>query len=189
MLGYAYTVQYEQGGFEEELLLSSLTVSSKRAVEDFKGIVVGGININNLRYADDTALLAENESDLQDLLTAVNTEGERYGMNINVSTTKVTVISKNEVIPVANISLNGTVLQQVSNVVYLGHMITSDGKCETEIKRRIEIARGVFENMSKIFTSRNIKGCQRLVRCYVWSTLLYGVETWSVSKSAVKKLE
>eukprot|EP00112_Aurelia_sp_Birch-Aquarium-sp1_P000311 Seg1027.2 transcript_id=Seg1027.2/GoldUCD/mRNA.D3Y31 product="putative transposon-derived protein F52C9.6" protein_id=Seg1027.2/GoldUCD/D3Y31 len=76
-------------------------------------------------------------------------------------------------------------------MVYLGQMVTEDGKNETEIKRRIEIARSAFHNMSKILTSRRIKveTKKRLVKRYIWSTLLYGAETWTITRAMIGKIE
>ena len=161
-----------------------------RAVGDVRGFIVGGHNINNLRYADDTVLLAENESDLQVLLSSVNEEGRKYGMKVNIDKTKVMVISRTDPFPEINILLNGSKLQQVSTMVYLGHLISSNGKCEKEIKRRIEIARGAFESMRNVLTSRNIKihTRRKLTQGYIWSTLLYGAETWTLSKATIKKI-
>ena len=88
-------------------------------------------------------------------------------------------------------TIEGKPVEQVERVIYLGHMATEDGKSESEIKRRIEIARGAFENMSKVLTNRsiNINTRKRLLKCYVWSTLLYGAETWTLTKSTMKKIE
>ena len=76
-------------------------------------------------------------------------------------------------------------------MVYLGHMLTEDGKNETEITRRIEIARNAFYNMSKSLTSRSIKieTKKRLVKCYIWSTLLYRAETWTLTRAMIGKLK
>jgi hypothetical protein len=161
-----------------------------RAVEDKKGIVVGGININNLRYADDTVLISDSEQNLQVLLNAVNEEGEKWGMKINVAKTKTMVIHKRGVTPNNNLNLNGNALQQVSSFVYLGHLITEDGRCEREIRRRIEIARVAFEKMANVLTSRSIHITTRLkiAQCYIWSTLLYASETWTLSSVVTNRI-
>ena len=93
------------------------------------------------------------------------------------------VVTK-QVIPNAKITIEGRAIEQVKKFIYLGHLITDNGKCNSEIKRRIEIARGAFNNISKVITSQkiSISARLRLINCYVWSTLTYGAETWTISK-------
>ena len=162
-----------------------------REVEHMKGINIGGVNINNLRYADDTVLLAEGPMFLQALLTAVNEKGKPYGMEMNIIKTKSMVISRKKPAPKISISVEGKPIQQVDRMVYLGYMATEDGKCDKEIERRIGIARTAFESMAKILISRNIsiELRSRIAKCYIWSTLLYGAETWTLTKVTSDKLE
>ena len=162
-----------------------------REVEDMKGVNIGGVNTNNLRYADDTVLFAEGHMFLQAVLTAVNEKGKPYGMEMNIIKTKPMVISRKKPVPNISISIEGKPVQQGDRMVYLGYMATEDGKCDKEIKRRIEIARTAFESMAKILTSRNIsiKLRSRIAKCYIWSTLLYGAETWTLTKVTSDKLE
>ena len=136
-----------------------------------KGVYIGGENINNLRYADDTVLPAEGPMFLQ----AVNEKGKPYGMEMNIIKTKSMVISSKKPVPNISISVEGKPLQQVDRKVYLGYMATEVRKCDKEIKRRIGIARTEFESMAKIVTSRNIsiELRSRIAKCYIWSTLLY----------------
>ena len=180
-----------QGCILSPSLFNLYTEQIFREVEDMQGVMVGGVNINNLRYADDTALIAESAADLQELINAVNDKGKPYGMEMNVEKTKSMVVSKMSPVPRANITLDGAEIKQTANMVYLGHMVTEDGKNETEIKRRIEIARNAFYNMSKMLTSRSIKveTKKRLVKCYIWSTLLYGAETWTLTRAMIGKIE
>ena len=124
-----------------------------REVEDMKGVNIGGVNINNLRYA---VLLAEGLMFLQALLTAVNEKGKPYGMEMNIIKTKSMMIIGKKPVPKISISVEGKPIQQVDRMVYLGYMATEDGKYNKEIKRRIGIARTAFESMAKILTSRNI---------------------------------
>ena len=124
-----------------------------REVEDMKGVNIGGVNTNNnLRYADDTVLLAEGPMFLQALQTAVNEKGKPYGMEMNIIKTKSMVISRKKPVPNISISVEGKPIKQVDRMVYLGYMATEDGKCDKEIKRRIWIARTAFESMAKILT-------------------------------------
>ena len=150
-----------------------------REIEGMPGVVIGGVNINNLRYADDTGLLAIDSGKLQDLINTVNEKGKEYGMSINIKKTKVMVVTNKEVTPNAKITIEGRAIEQVKKFIYLGHLITDNWKCDSEIKKRIEIARGAFNNISKVITSTKISISTRLrlIKCYVWSTLCYGAET------------
>ena len=179
-----------QGSVLSPNLFNLYTEKIFREVEDMKGINIGGVNINNLRYADDTVLLAEGPMFLQALLTAVNEKGKPYGMKMNIIKTKSMVISRKN--PVPNISISvGKPIQQVDRVVYLGYMATGDGKCDIKIKGRMGIARTAFESVAKILTSRNIsiELRSRIAKCYIWSTLLYGAETWTLTKVTSDKLQ
>ena len=161
-----------------------------REIEDLNGVTINGININNLRYADDTALLCFCPNDLQMLLDACNEAGKLYGMEINIKKTKTMVVRKTSPSPRINITLEVSPIQQTNSITYLGSLITEDGRCEKEVKRRIEITRSAFIKMNKILTSRKISIVNRkkLCVCYVWSTLLYGSETWTLTKITTKKL-
>ena len=99
-----------------------------------EGVNVGGHNINNFSYADDTSLLALKEQKLQNLLTIVNDKGKPYGMEINVKKTKSVVASEKQKTAKPNISLDGTTIEQVQKMVYLGSIATEDGKSKVEIK-------------------------------------------------------
>ena len=108
-----------------------------REIEDMEGVNVGGYNINNLRYADDTSLLGLEEQKLLNLLTTVNDKGKPYGMEINVKKTKLMVASNKQETPKVRISLHGTAIVKVQKIVYLGSITTEDCKSEVEIKRRM----------------------------------------------------
>ena len=110
--------------------------------------------MNNLRYEDDTELLATDSVKLQDLINMVNERGRDYGMSINIKKTKVMVVTKKQVTPNAKITIEGRAIEQVKKFIYLGHLITENGKCDSEINRRIEIARAAFNNISKVITSQ-----------------------------------
>ena len=162
-----------QGCVLSSSLFNLYTEKIFREIEDMKGLIVGGSNINNNRYADDTALLTLCTTDLQDhLVTEINNKGKPYGMEVNIKKTNTMVASKKQPVP-------KTPIEQVTNMVYLGQMVSDNGKSDSEIKRRIEIARNAFINMSKVLTSRDIsiETRKRVVKCYIWSTILYGVET------------
>ena len=160
-------------------------------IRESPGLAIGGENINNLRYADDTALLAENMQDLQDLLNRINERSQECGLEINIRKTKIMIISRANITPKADIYVNGEKLEQVESYSYLGHLITEDGRCEKEIKRRIGIAKNSFNNMKQIFLSKQISVDlkKRMVKCYIYSTLLYGAETWTLNKDLMRQIE
>ena len=123
-----------------------------REIEELPGLNIGGKNINNLRYADDTVLLAENEKDLQELVTKIKDESNLYGLKMNKKKTQTMVITRNEEVPKVKILIDGTCLEQVRNFKYLGQQISEDGRSEQEIKRRIGIAKTTFEQTNKLLT-------------------------------------
>ena len=180
-----------QGCVLSSSLFNLYTEKIFKAVGVMKGVAVGGASISILRYADDTAQLICNEKDLQDLVTAVNDKGKPYGMEMNVMKTKTMVISRSKQAPKINISFEGKPIEQVGKMVYLGHIVTETGKSNTEIKRIIAIARSVFISLYKVLTSREVSLDTRirLSKCYIWSTLLYGCETWTLSNTLVKRIE
>ena len=156
-----------------------------------EGVNVGGHNINNLRYADGTLLLALEEQKLQNLLTPVNDKGKPYGMEINVKKIKSMVASKKQETPKVGISVDGIATEQVEKMVYLGSITTEDGKSEVEIKRRIEIARNAFNDMKSVLSSRNISINTRMRLTYIMfgPTLLYGAKTWTIIKTLTKRTD
>ena len=131
------------------------TYTQKKYSEKYKtwkGVTISDIKLNNLRYADVTALLCFCPTDLQELLNAVNKAGKPYRMEMNIIKHKAMVVSKTTQTPKINITLEGKPIQQTDKMIYLGSFKTKDGKCETEIKRRIELAISAFEKMSMVLT-------------------------------------
>ena len=195
--GKSITAEFEikkgvrQGCVLSPMLFNLYTEKIFREVENMTGITIGGVNINNFRYADDTVLFTFSSKDLQSLVDKVNETGKPYGMEMNVVKTKAMVISNQIQAPKVNIMIQGRSIEQVSEMVYLGSLLTDNGKCEKEIRRRIGMARTAFTKLKTVLTSRNIKLCTRikLTKCYVWSTLLYGCETWTLSTTSIKKIE
>ena len=122
-----------------------------KEVQDMKRVTIGGIRLNDLRYADDTALLCFCPTDLQELLNAFNKAGKPYGMEMNIIKTKATVVRQNHPnTPNQHYTWRKTCTTNRQND-YLGSHKTKDGKCEKEI-RRTELARSTFEKMSKALT-------------------------------------
>ena len=146
--------------------------------------------VDSLRYADDVAVLAQNEGDLQAIFNRLTEIGIRYGLNINTSKTTTMVISKNSDVPAINVTARGVPLKQVKSFSYLGSLMTSDARSDKEIKRRIALARQAFNSLRDLLRCDISKGLKkRLLKCYVWPVLLYGSESWTVSKEMIKRLE
>ena len=115
------------------------------------GIKIAGRNINNLRYADDTTLMAESEEELKNLLVKVKEESEKVGLKLNIQKTKVMASS-----PITSWKIDGETVETVSDFIFLGSKITVDGDCSHEIKRRLLLGRKVMTNLDSIFKSRDI---------------------------------
>lgn len=163
----------------------------KEALEDSKdGVKVNGVNINSIRYADDTVLIADCDLGLQRLIDRTNSVCERFGMKINIKKTKVMSIRKNQNVP-QPCSIDGQILEQVNKFKYLGCWIDSSLNPELEVRSRIEQARKSFVKIKKLLCDSRIKleTRLRLSKCYVWSTLLYAAETWTLKTSTLNKLE
>ena len=162
-----------------------------RNLENYPGVKINGENINNIRYADDTVLIADSEENLQRLLDITIEKSEELGLTLNVKKTECMVISKKAIAPSCNLQSRGQQIKLVKKFKYLGYMITSDGKCITEIKIRIATAKDAFQKLSLILKNRNISMTTkfRVLKTYVWSTLTYGCECWAITSDTEKKIE
>ena len=115
------------------------------------GIKIAGRNINNLRYADDTTLMAESEEELKTLLMKVKEESEKVGLKLNIQKMKIMASG-----PITSWEIDGETMETVSNFILGGSKITADGDCSHEIKRRLPLRRKVVTSLDSIFKSRNI---------------------------------
>ena len=115
------------------------------------GIKIAGRNINNLRYADDTTLMAESEEELKSLLMKVKEESEEVGLKLNIQETKIMTSG-----PITSWQIDGETVETVSDVVFWGSKITADGDCSHEIKRHLLLGRKVMTKLESIFKSRDI---------------------------------
>ena len=158
--------------------------------ETEEGLKVNGKLVNNLRYADDTVIIADSPEGLQRLIDSILTSGDAMGLRINISKTKIMQISRNQNNNF-NINIYGSPIEQVTKFKYLGSWICEDLNPEIEIRSRIEQARANFIKMRNLLTDRtlNLNIRFNFVRCYVHSTLLYGVEAWTLKVSSINKLE
>ena len=138
------------------------------------GIKFAGRNINNLRYADDTTLMAESEEDLKSLLMKVKEENEEVGLKINIQKTKIMVSG-----PITSWQIDGETVKIVSDFIFGGSRITPDGDCSHEIKRCLLLGRKVMTNLDSIFKSRDItlSSKVRLVKAMVFPVVMYVCES------------
>ena len=140
------------------------------------GIKIAGRNINNLRYADDTTLMAESEEELESFLTKVKEESEKVGLKLNIQKTKIMASG-----PITSWEIDGETVETVSDLI----KITADGDCSHEIKRRLLLGRKVMTNLDGIFKSRDITLPTKvhLVKGVVFPVVMYGCESWTVKKA------
>ena len=123
-------------------------MQNARLDEAQTGIKIAGRNINNLRYAEDTTLMAESEEELNSLLMKVKEESEKVGLKLNIQKTKITASG-----PITSWELDGETVETVSDFIFVGSKITADGDCSHEIKRRLLLGRKVMTNLDRIFKS------------------------------------
>ena len=155
------------------------------------GINIHGHNLNNIRYADDTALLADSEEKLQNIVTCVKTESSRAGLDMNTKKTKTMIISRNPAGKKVNIEVDGQYLEQIEKMKCLGTLITEEIKTDLELDTRSNLAKTKFSEMSKILTSKRLKLKTKLkiLNCYIFSIFTYGSEAWTLSKVLENKIE
>ena len=137
------------------------------------GIKIVRRNINNLRYADDTILMAESE-ELKSLLLKVKEESEKVGLKLNIQKTKIMASG-----PIISWQIDGEAMATVSDLIFLGSKITADGDCSYEIKRCLLIGRKVMRNLDSILKSRDITLPTKvhLVKAMVFPVVMYGCES------------
>ena len=150
------------------------------------GIKIAGKNINNLRYADDTTLMAESEEELRSLLMKVKEESKKVGLKLNLQKTKIMVSG-----PIASWQIDGETVETVLDFIYWGSKIIADGDCSHGIKRHLFLRRKVMTKLDSIFKSRDItfptKVC--LVKAMVFPVVMYGCESWTVKKAECRRID
>ena len=144
------------------------------------GIKISGRNINTLRYADDTTLMAENEEELKSLLMKVKEESEKVGLKLNIQKTEIMASG-----PITSWEIDGETVETVSDFILGGSKITADGECSHEIKRRLLFGRKVMTNLDSILKSRDITlpAKVHLVKAMIFPVVMYGCESWTVKKA------
>ena len=150
------------------------------------GIKIARVNINNLRYADDTSLMAESEEELKSLLMKVKEESEKVGLKLNIQKTKIMASG-----PITSWQIGGETVDTVTEFIFWGSKITADVDCSHEIKRRLLLGRKVMTNIDSILESRDItlptKVC--LVKAMVFPVVMYGCESWTIKKAEHRRID
>ena len=148
------------------------------------GIKIAGRNINNLRYADDTTLMAESE-ELKSLLMKVKEESEKVGLKLNIQKTKIMACG-----PITSWQIDGETMETVRDY-FLGSKISADGDCSHEIKRCLFLGRKPMTNLDRILKSRDITWSTkvRLVKAMVFPVVMYGCETCTIKKAECQTID
>ena len=148
------------------------------------GIKIAGRNIDNLRYADDTTLMAESEEELKSLLMKVKVESEKVGLKLNIQKTKIMASG-----PITSWEIDGEIVEAVSDFIFMESKITIDGDFSQEIKRCLLLGGKVMTNLDSIFKSRDIilptKVC--LVKAMAFPVVMYGCKSWAVKKAECQR--
>ena len=150
------------------------------------GIKIVGRNINNLRYADDTTLMAESEEELKSLLMKVKEESEKVGLKLNIQKTKIMASG-----PITAWEIGGETVETVSDFIFWGFRVTADGDCSHEIKRCLLLGRKVMTNLDNKLKSRDITLPTKvyLVKAMVFSVVMYGCESWTIKKAEQRRID
>ena len=149
-------------------------------------IKIAGRNINNLRYADDTTLMAESEEELKSLLMKVKEESETVGLKLNIQKTKIMASSS-----IISWKIDGETVETVADFIFGGSKITADGDCSHEIKRHLLHGRKIMTNLDSILKGRDITLPTKvhLVKAMVFPMVMYGCESWTVKKAECRKID
>ena len=147
---------------------------------------IAGRNINNLRYTDDTTLMAESEEELKSLFMKVKVESEKVGLKLNIQKTKITASG-----PITSWQIDWETMDTVRDTIFLGSKITADGECSHGIKSRLLLGRKAMTNLDSILKSRDItlltKVC--LVKAMVFPVVMYGCENWTIKKADGQRID
>ena len=149
------------------------------------GIKIAGRNINNLRYADDTTLMAESEEELKSLLMKVKEESGKVGLKLNIQKTKIMASG-----PLTSWQIDGETMETVTDFIFLGSKITADGDCSHEIKRCLLLGRKVMTKLDNILRSRDITLPTKvhLVKAMFFPVVMYGCESWTIKKAESQRI-
>ena len=146
---------------------------------------ISGRNIHNLRYSDDTTLMAESEDKLKSLLMKVKEESEKAGLKLNVQKTKIMASG-----PITSWQIGGKTMETVTDLIFLGSKMAADGDCSHEIKRRLLLGRKSMTNLDSILKSRDTtfetKAC--IVKAMIFPVGMYGYENWTIKKLSTEEV-
>ena len=149
------------------------------------GITTARRNINNLKYADDTTLMAESEEELKSLLMKVKEESEKVGLELNIQETKIMASG-----PITSWQIDGETVGTVTDFIFWGFKITADGDCSHEIKRHLLLGRKVMTNLDSILKRRiTLSTKVRLVKAMVFPVVRYGCESWTMKKAERQRID
>ena len=150
------------------------------------GIKIAGRNINNLRYADDTTLMAESEEELKSLLMKVKEESEKVGLKLYIQKTKIMASG-----PISSWEINGERVETVSDFIFGGSKITADGDCSHEIKICLLLGRKVMTNLDSILKNRDVTLPTKvhLVKAVVFPVVIYECESWTTKKAEHRRID
>ena len=150
------------------------------------GIKIARRNFNNLRYADDTTLMAESEEELKSILMKVKEESEKAVLKLNIQKTKITASS-----PITSWQIDGETLETVADFIFGGSKITADGDCSHEIKTCLVLGRKVMTNLDSILKSRDITLPTKvnLIKALVFPVVMYGCESWTIKKAEYQRID
>ena len=150
------------------------------------GIKIVRRNTNNLRYADDTTLIAESEDELKSLLMKVKEESEKVGLKLNIQKTKIMASG-----PITSWEIDAKAVETVADFIFLGSKITADDDCNLEIKRRLLLGRKVISNLDSTLKSRdiNLPTMVHLVKAMVFPVVMYGCESWTIKKAECRRID
>ena len=150
------------------------------------GINIARRNINNLRYADDTTLVAESKEELKSLLMKVKEESEKAGFKLNIQKTKIIASG-----PIISWQIDGETVETVTDFIFWDSKITADGDCSHEIKRCLLLGRKVMTNLDSILKTRDITLSTKiyLVKAMVFPVVRYGCESWTIKKAEHRRID
>jgi len=148
-------------------------------------IKIAGRNINNLRYADDTTLIAESE-ELKSLLMKVKVESEKVGLKLNIQKMKIMASG-----PITSWEIDRETLETMADFIFWGSKITAEGDCSHEIKRRLLLGRKVMTNLDSILKSRDVTLPTKvhLVKAMVFPVVMYGCKSWTIKKAEHQRID
>ena len=147
---------------------------------------IAGRNINNLRYADDTTLMAESKEELKSLLMKVKEESEKLGLKLNIQKTKIMASS-----PIPSWQIDGETVETVTDFIWEGPKITEDGDCSHEIKRHLLLGKKFMTKLDSILKSRDITLPTKvhLVKAMAFPVVMYGYESWTIKKAEHQRID